>query len=195
MEIDKTINLKANYIVTKVGLYEIPGLLAKYLKISAEEAMNFFTMENWEKVRLQATKDDNFRKQHLEQFETHNLVPLAIRSSLAKLISGTVVSPSFIANIVALGNSSIAPTILDTQLGDETKRSTFTNREARDNVAYLDKFRSPVEVAGNTYLEAGVFVDGDPMVPDSGYLLSRINMDETMAINETLTINVSITVA
>lgn len=202
MILDKVVNLKANYIVTKCNENAIACFVARFLWLSGywlsiidcqlkAEGENMY-----KQARLEATKDDTFRKKYLSklQFETHNLVPDLLRFSLATLISGSTVSPSFKANIVALGADATLPTNADIKLWTETIRSTFTNRYAIDNIAYLDKFFASVDVSGNTYLECGVFVDWDPWIADSGYLLSRINMDETISVNETLTINATITI-
>ena len=82
----------------------------------------------------------------------------------------------------------------DTTLSDETVRQLFTNRYSSGSTAYLDAFFASSVVAGNTYLEAGIFCDGTASA-DTGYLLSRILMDETLSPNETLTINATITIA
>jgi len=126
--------------------------------------------------------------------KAHNLVPDILREELATLLAGTTVTPTFKANYVALGSDATSPANDDTQLGTETLRGLFTNRYAIDNVAYLDKFFSSSEVGGNTYLEAGVFVDGTSS-PNSGYLLSHVNMNETMTATESLTINSTITIS
>ena len=66
-------------------------------------------------------------------------------------------------------------------------------RTAALGVAYLDKFFTSAEVGGLHVLEAGTFVDGSG-TPGSGYLLSRVLMDVTLAATETLSVNVSIAV-
>ena len=82
----------------------------------------------------------------------------------------------------------------DLKLYAETIRRTFTNRENTDNVALLDKYFESFEVGGNTYREIGVFVDGLAGV-DTGYLLSRIVINETIASNEALIVNCSFTIS
>jgi hypothetical protein len=124
----------------------------------------------------------------------HNIVPLVLRATLANMIVWNTVTPTFSANYLAMWNGPIAPSNADTQLGNETIRWLFTNRFSIDNVAYLDKFWSSVEVGGNTYLEAGIFVDWT-WTPNSWFLLSRIAINETMSATETLTVNASITIA
>lgn len=124
----------------------------------------------------------------------HNIVPSVLRNSLATLISGTTVTPSFKANYFALGSSSTAASNADTQLGTETLRAAFTDRSAYANVAYLDVFFPTASVGGNTYNEAGIFVDGTGSA-NSGYLLSRVMINQTLGSSQTLTVNCSITVS
>ncbi len=132
-------------------------------------------------------------KDQIRVKRVHNLVPSVLRDSLATLISGTTVTPTFKANYMALGSDSTVATNADTTLGTETIRGTFSERSAISNVAYLDKFWSTAQVGGNTYLEAGIFVDGTASV-DTGFLLSRVVINEAMGVNETLTINATITI-
>lgn len=132
-------------------------------------------------------------KDQIKQRHGHNLVPLVLRAELASLIAGNTVTPTFKANYLALGSSATPPTNADTQLWSETLRGLFTDRRAVDNIAYLDKFFWSVEVGGNNYNEVGVFVDGTG-VANTWFLLSRININETMQALESLTINVTITI-
>ncbi len=122
-----------------------------------------------------------------------NLVPNLLRYSLATMISGTAVTPTFQANKVCLGDDNTAVDYTDEELGNETLRSDFGNRYSQFNVAYLDKYFGSAEVGGNSYYEAGVFVDGTA-IADSGYLLSHVNIDETMTATESLTVNVTFTI-
>jgi len=125
--------------------------------------------------------------------EAHNLVPALLRNSLATLISGTTVAPTFKANYLALGDGETSPASGDTTLENETLRSDFDDRSAEENTAYLNVFFPAVDVGGNTYEEAGIFVDGTGSA-DTGYLLSRVLLEVSLAAAETLTINASITV-
>ena len=126
--------------------------------------------------------------------ECHNLVPSVLRNSMATLISGTTVTPTFKANYFALGTGSAAPNNADTQLGAEALRSLFTNRYSSANVAYLDVFYGVPIVGGNSYTEAAIFVDGTGSA-DSGYLLSRTAQNIVLGASQTLTVNCSITVS
>lgn len=135
-----------------------------------------------------------YLEKHIKHIEWHNIVPLVLRESLASLIAWNTVTPTFEANYFALGDDNTIATNADTTLWNETLRWTFTDRFSVLNVAYLDKFFSSAEVGWNTYLEAGVFVDWTASV-DTWYLLSRIVISESMAVNETLTVNASFTIS
>lgn len=125
--------------------------------------------------------------------ETHNLVPNVLRHALATLISGTTVQPTFKANYLALGTGSNAPAMTDTQLQNEVLRSLFDNRYAAANVAFLNKFFTQAEVAGQTFSEAAIFVDGAAGA-NTGWPLSIVSLNESIGATETLTVNASITV-
>lgn len=133
-------------------------------------------------------------KNELRVIEAHNIIPNVLRNQFATLLSGTSVPSSFQANYIALWNGNTTPVAADTQLANETKRGLFTNRYSSGSVAYLDRFFSSTEVAGQTFLEVGIFCDGTASA-NSGYLLSRVLINETMGANETLTINATITIS
>lgn len=135
-----------------------------------------------------------YMKKYVKHQEWHNIVPLVLRESFASLICWNTVTPTFEANYFALWSNNTTPTNADVKLWTETLRWTFTNRFNIENVAYLDKFFSSAEVGWNSYLEAGVFVDWTASV-DTWYLLSRILINESMSVNETLTINCSFTIS
>lgn len=181
MEDKKVINFETNYTMIKVD-EDILKEIADELSVPFEEV-------------YQHLKDYNGKfKEHVKITEDHNLVPSVLRDSLATLISGTTVTPTFKANYIALGSDSTAATNADTTLGSEDQRGLFTNRYSIDNIAYLDKFWSAAEVGGTTVVEIGVFVDGTATV-DTGYLLSRIITNETFTANETFTVNVEFTIS
>lgn len=132
--------------------------------------------------------------QHVSVTEYANIVPSVLRNELASLISGNTVTPTFKANYFALGSGSSTPANSDTALQTETLRALFTDRSYYTNIAYLDVFFPSSSVGGNSYTEAGVFVDGSGSA-DSGYLLSRVSINQVLGSNQTLTVNGSITVS
>lgn len=126
--------------------------------------------------------------------EAHNIVPTVLRYELASLISGTTITPTLKANYFALGSGSNAPANTDTTLQTETARAVFTNRYSSLNVAYLDIFLGTNVVAGNSYNEAGIFVDGASGA-NTGYLLSRVAVSLSLGASSTLTVNSTITIS
>jgi hypothetical protein len=176
----KVINIENNYKLSIIPDDIVP-LICDELQIAQHELSKHIQNYN------------GIYSSKIKRREYHNLVPLAIRSTLALLISGTNVLPTFQANYIALGNNNTPANINDVILGNEVLRGTFTNRYAIDNTAYLDRYWGSTEVGGNTYLEIGIFIDGTTTA-NTGYLLSRVIIDEQLAVNESLTINATITI-
>jgi hypothetical protein len=194
---NREIGVKANYVVTKIDLEQmidifLPLWMGNMSKDTLRERAKKSPIIH--KFFCGITKNRELMKRNwIYQYETHNLVPNVLRYSLATLISGTAVTPTFQCNKIAMGNDSTAPSNSDLILGNETARWDWTNRQAIDNVAYLDKFWSPWEVWWSTFLEIWAFVDWTNAM-DTGYLLSRININETMSLTETLTVNATFTI-
>ncbi len=178
MDIVKEISLKANYVLT----------------VCNDEVLALIMQETGHDTPERALRDytGKYRSQ-LKQRSGHNLVPYTLRYSLASLIAGNTVTPTFKANYIALGTWSTLPANTDTQLDTEVIRRLFGDRRAIDNVAYLDKTFGSLEVWWNTYNEIGVFVDGTASV-NTWYLFSRININQTMQALENLTVNVTFTI-
>lgn len=174
MENKKTISIWCNYRVCK-----IPAWVLDFLGSSKEKLVYL----------------KNHKVEGVTVWEGHNLVPLAIRSSLAQLISGTSVTPTFKANIIALWDDDTVASYADTQLWNELKRSTFDNAYSIDNVAYLDVYFDKATIGTISLQEIGVFIDGLVWTPNSGFLLSRINTDEALNGLEDLSINCSFTIS
>lgn len=177
MECNGEIGLKANYTLT-VCSDEILDKICKETNLTPEKALRDYQGKYASELKV---------------WKWHNLVPLVLRASFATLISGTTVTPSFKANYIALWSDSTPPANTDTQLWWETIRRLIADRRSIDNIAYLDKNFWSVEVGWQTYNEIGVFVDGTS-TPNSGRLLSRIGINQTMQALENLTINVTITI-
>ena len=133
-------------------------------------------------------------RQYLQVNEYANIVPSVLRNELASLISGNTVTPTFKANYFALGTRSSVPANGDTALQTESTRALFTDRSYYQNVAYLDVFFPSATVGGNSYTEAGIFVDGSGSA-NTGYLLSRVAINQILGANQTLTMNGSVTIS
>lgn len=150
---DQTMVVSVNYIVTKASDIVLAKIFCETLGIDPDK---FYTKRLQKDgqinpiVQSKIAKSIQYYKgrysQNIVQRSGHNLVPDQLRNSLATLISGTTVTPTFKANYCAMGDDSTAPTNADVLLGNETIRGAWSNRFAIDNVAYLDKFWSSAEV-------------------------------------------------
>jgi len=192
--------------MTKINLNERPKFGFKYgltvcddstLKAAIEE---FFKI----KISLEELQLGRYAKEALEvikffgpqlgrQSSYVNLVPNFLRYEFARKVAGESITPTFNANYVALGDDATVVAYTDTVLGNETMRATFDARSASFNAAYLDKFFGSSGVGGNSYFEIGIFTDASA-TPDDGYLFSHVNINEALAITESLTINAIFTV-
>ena len=132
-------------------------------------------------------------KEGLRPAEYHNLVPNVLKFALANLVSGTSITPTLKANYYALGTNATAPAAADVKLGTEVLRQLFTNRFAEANTAYLNVYFPNSAVAGQTFLEAAIFVDGGSSA-DTGYPLSLVSINQSVAALNTLTANASFSI-
>ena len=166
--------MKTNYTI-----YKIPAWSLDFLKTN-QEKIEYIKNNKVDGVKI---------------WKWHNLVPLLLRKYLAQLISGTSVTPTFKANIIALGSNANVAAYADTQLYAEFLRNTFDTTYSVENVAYLDVYFAKASLPIASLQEVGVFVDWILWTPNSGYLLSRINMNETLDWLSDLAINVSFTIS
>jgi hypothetical protein len=203
MMIQKEVSLVSNYhfniaseeVIWRLLMLQLWWLLSDYFSAwRVKEQFAKYIPSLFRSFRNGEIAWSEYLEKHVKHIEWHNIVPLVLRESLASLIVWNTVTPTFEANYFALGDDNTIATNADTTLWNETLRWTFTDRFSVLNVAYLDKYFSSAEVGWNTYLEAGVFVDWTASV-DTWYLLSRIVISETMAANETLTVNASFTIS
>lgn len=188
--ITENVKLRVNYFVTRVK----NKVLARWLKLPVSE----IAAGMHQAAAIEAIKQ--IRRLAPDKLSSvnyyHNLVPNVFLGEMAKRIGNVDTSTyTFIANKIALGDDGTAVDAADTALGNETKRSDFSVRDAIGSVAYLDKFFGSIEVGGSIIQEIGIFVDGAAGVGSAGLLLSHVNANETMAATESLTINATITVA
>lgn len=191
------VSLSTNYTIIKADNALLDLILIELWREIPHPAVGRSSILSPEHERtiIDALKHYNWKyKRFLKIRSGHNIVPLVLRETLASMIVGNTVTPTFIANYLALGDGITTPTNNDVALANETLRWTFSNRFATDNVAYLDKFFSSADVGGNSYLEAWIFVDGTASA-DTWYLLSRILIDEVISVNETLSFNCTFTIS
>lgn len=125
-------------------------------------------------------------------FTYENLIPTVGRAAIADHLTNPTPSPSSLRiNYTALGTGANVPANGDTELQTETFRKAVASETNADNIAYVTAFYTAPEVSG-TFLEAGLFINGT-ITPDSGTLFSRVAINITKTITETLTIDYTIT--
>ena len=126
-------------------------------------------------------------------FEYENLIPTSGRTAIASHLTNAVPVPSVLrANYTALGTGGTPPANADTQLQTETFRKAIASETNSANVAYMTAFYTATEVSG-TFLEAGIFIAGT-ITPNSGTLFSRVAINITKTLTETLTIDYTVTI-
>lgn len=121
-----------------------------------------------------------------------NLVVTTGRTVLASWLGNVTGSPTTLyPNYVALGTGVTAPANGDTTLQTETYRNLVASRTNASNIAYITGFFNATETSG-TFREAGLFIAGTGAA-NSGTLFSRVAINITKAVTETLTLDWQIT--
>ena len=127
-------------------------------------------------------------------YEYDNLIVTAGRTALANHLTNAVptVTPLRI-NFTALGTGTTAPANGDTQLQTEVFRKATASETNSNNVAFVTAFYTASEVSG-TFREAGLFIAGT-ITANSGTLFSRVAINITKSLSESLTIDYTITIS
>ena len=126
-------------------------------------------------------------------YEYKNLIPTVGRTAIANHLSdATPDIPNLRVNYSALGTNTTAPANGDTQLGTETFRKAIASETNSNNVAYFTAFYTAAEVSG-TFREAALFINATATA-NSGTLFSRVAINITKSLTETLTIDYTVTI-
>ncbi len=129
-----------------------------------------------------------FLPAQLSQQMAANIVPTAGLRQVCRAMAGSSTSIGKIAiNYGALGTSSTAAALGDTQLGAETFRKAIASKTFSANKAYYTAFYTADEVSG-TFEEIGLFINGGPLA-NSGILWSHIVQQIVKTAVQTLTID------
>lgn len=121
-----------------------------------------------------------------------NIVPTVGRANIANNMTDATPTNSLLVNYFAVGTGNATPANGDTVLDNEVYRNAVASRTNAANVAYITGFLNATEDA-DTYLEAGLFADGTGSV-DTGILMSRVAINITKSLTETLTIDWTFTI-
>jgi len=126
--------------------------------------------------------------------EYDNLVVTAGRTGIASHLTAGSPSPTSLrVNYVALGTGVTAPANGDTTLETEVYRNATASAANASNVATITGYYTATETSG-TYKEAGLFMSGTASA-DTGTLLSRVAIDITKTVAQTLTIETTLTIS
>lgn len=114
----------------------------------------------------------------------------------ALLNNSASASPTHTLKILkfALGSDDTAPALADTTLGAESYRNNVASLTSSGKVLYATGFFSATEFDG-TIKEVGLFAGAATDDPDTGLLVNHAAVDETKSDTESLTIDVTITLA
>jgi hypothetical protein len=116
---------------------------------------------------------------------------------LGAILNNSVASsPTHALKIIkfALGSNTTAPAISDVKLGTETYRNNVASLTSSGKVLYATGFFSATEFDG-TIKEVGLFAGAATADADTGLLVNHAAVDETKSDTESLTIDVTITLA
>lgn len=122
-----------------------------------------------------------------------NLLPTVGRTMLADQLTNASPDNTPVVNFIALGTGTTAPANGDTILETETYRNAVASITNANNIAYITGFFNATETNG-TFREAGVFSDGTSSA-DTGILISRVAINITKSVTETLTLDWTLTIS
>lgn len=127
-----------------------------------------------------------------EKFVFENIVPTVGRTMIANNLTDATPDNAMRIKYAELGTSTQAPANGDTALIASSYRNAIASETNAANIAYATAFFSAAEVSG-TFKEAGIFADGTASA-GTGILVSRVAIDVTKGLTETLTIDWTLTI-
>lgn len=117
-----------------------------------------------------------------------NILPIIGRKRVLEALAGLITNVSEIKiNETSLGTGTTPPSNNDTQLETEVYRKAVASVAVSNNILYLTAFYTATEVSGN-FKEAGLHINGTGQT-NSGLLFSRVAIDISKSLTETLTID------
>ena len=126
-------------------------------------------------------------------YDYENLIPTVGRAQIALALEAALSAIAEIQiNFTSLGTGTTAPANGDTTLETETFRKAVASLTSSSNVVFITAFYTAAETSG-TFREAGIHINATITV-DSGILFSRVAINVTKSLSETLTIDYTITI-
>lgn len=135
---------------------------------------------------------DQLHRYKVREVCIENMTMTVGRAVFARRLAGNTTYTG-IVNYTALGSSSTAVALGDTQLGTEVYRKALSSGTYLNNIAYLETFFTAAETSG-TYQEYGNFIDGTGAA-NSGQLFNRFLQAVTKSAVETLNVQSTITIS
>ncbi len=121
----------------------------------------------------------------------NNVVPIVARTLIANNLTDPTPDNDMLINYVGLGDDDTAVDEADTILGNEVYRNEVFSKTNSAHVAFVTGAFTQTETDG-TYKEAGIFADASG-TPDSGILISHVNIDVTKTNTQKLTVDWTLT--
>jgi len=122
----------------------------------------------------------------------HNLVCIAGKSTIVNRWAGNT-TKSGVLTYLAIGDSTTAPTVNDTKLGDEFFRKTITSATVSGTTCHTSTYIATNEGNG-TYAEIGLFGDDASSTKDSGTLYTHASINESKSSGVSLTIDYDLSI-
>jgi len=141
------------------------------------------------KFTIRDAKTNKIKREYIY----NNIIPTVGRTLIANQLTDATPTNDPRINYVALGSGTNVPANSDTTLQTETYRNAVASETNSNNIAYITGFFSATEVTG-TFREAGLFADAVD-TPDDGVLCSRVAINVTKSVTETLTIDWTLTIS
>lgn len=131
--------------------------------------------------------------------EAFNLMPTVGLNAIASQFADSTITKDIGDNLyIAVGSSSTAAALGNTQLGTEVARKAISDRNAAGAVASISVFFASTQATG-THREFGLFGDGKTTTAsaaaNSGILYSRVIDSVVVAASENLTVTFTLTFA
>jgi len=136
----------------------------------------------------------NVKTGHIVEQLVPNMFVTAGKVSVTAHIRGDTSNNKGIITYCALGTSTVAPALADTQLAAEIFRKLVSVRSNTSNVATFQTFYTTSEGNG-TLREAGLFGDDASGTVNTGTLYCRSSINRVKTSAETLTLSWAVTIA
>lgn len=144
------------------------------------------------KGHLKATIRDAKTGEIKREYEYKNLNPTVLFTMIANNLTHPDPDNAMCVNYGAVGTGTNVPALSDTTLQTELARTNIASLANAGPIAYITAFFNENQANG-VLREAGLFADGTSTA-DTGVLVSRVNINITKSMTESLTLDWTITI-